>query len=140
LQQIIENSMTALDTWFFTATPEIWKALGPHWMCLHVSCTDGRITITDLGVGLTRADLINLLGIGKYHVPKKNKEKEKKQKKKKKTHPTQGDGDGDGDGDNEEEEDVTIETSDSDDHEMMKMMMMMKTKVVMMKAAVQDRS
>ena len=38
-----------------------------HRLCLRVSTceTDGTLTITDLGVGMTRADLINLLGVGR---------------------------------------------------------------------------
>ena len=102
LQQIIENSMTSLDSWFFTSSPEIRKALGPHRTCLRFSCKDGRLTITDLGVGMTRADLINLLGVGKYHIPK-NKKKHKNGSQKKVA------------ADQDEEEDVTTETSDDSD-------------------------
>jgi hypothetical protein len=68
LTNILDNSIQALDQWYFGSLPSVRKAL-MHRTCLRISAhshTDQQtLTITDLGIGMTRADLINLLGVGR---------------------------------------------------------------------------
>jgi hypothetical protein len=80
LQNVFQNCMTSLDQWYFSCSPVERKALQAHRTCLRVSTDekDNSVTITDLGVGMTRADLINLLGVGKYHPQRKQESKLKK--------------------------------------------------------------
>jgi hypothetical protein len=64
LTNILENSIEALDRWYFSVNAKTRRTLS-HRTCLRISASGGEsVTITDLGVGMTRADLINLLGVG----------------------------------------------------------------------------
>mmetsp|Transcript_12407 Transcript_12407/g.18792 ORF Transcript_12407/g.18792 Transcript_12407/m.18792 type:complete len:887 (+) Transcript_12407:81-2741(+) len=67
LQNIIRNCFVAMDEMFFY-TPMIQrnKASFQHRLCIRIStCTEKQtLTITDLGSGMTRSDLINSLGVG----------------------------------------------------------------------------
>jgi hypothetical protein len=78
LTHLLENSIHALDQWYFATPPDLRSALEGHRTCLRLSTasnsysgtsngstSSSSITITDLGVGMTRADLINLLGVGR---------------------------------------------------------------------------
>jgi hypothetical protein len=65
LTHLLENAIHALDEWYFGAPPHLRSALAGHRTCLRLSCSNKSITITDLGVGMTRADLINILGVGR---------------------------------------------------------------------------
>lgn len=73
LSSILENAIHALDQWYFATPPRLRLE---NRTCLRISCTGTKntesITITDLGVGMTRADLINLLGVGRPIPPNSN--------------------------------------------------------------------
>jgi hypothetical protein len=70
LSQILSNALQAIDRLYFsessTNRTSDWFV---HRTCLRISVaapsTNSSITITDLGTGMTRGDLINALGIGR---------------------------------------------------------------------------
>jgi hypothetical protein len=67
LFQILSNALQAIDRLYFSESSSIrtsdWFV---HRTCLRIRVSHGSsITITDLGTGMTRADLINALGIGR---------------------------------------------------------------------------
>ena len=71
LAQLVGNSIEALDAMYFATPARIRKHPAfSHRLCLRVraSPTDGTLSLTDLGVGMTRADLINSLGIGRANL------------------------------------------------------------------------
>lgn len=70
LSYILENAIHALDRWYFATSPDVRSELS-HRTCLRLSSdpSNASITITDLGIGMTRADLINLLGVGRPFPP-----------------------------------------------------------------------
>jgi hypothetical protein len=76
----MDNSISALDQWYFGNLPSVRQAL-THRTCLRVSMDplQHTLTITDLGIGMTRADLINLLGVGRpmANTPRQRKTKQK---------------------------------------------------------------
>ena len=66
---LVENALSAMDLLYFATAPQIrqddcWQK---HRTCLRVQGDPerGTLTITDLGIGMTRADLINMLGVGR---------------------------------------------------------------------------
>jgi hypothetical protein len=66
---LVENALSAMDLLYFATVPQIrqddcWQK---HRTCLRVEGDPegGTLTITDLGIGMTRADLINMLGVGR---------------------------------------------------------------------------
>ena len=68
LGELLENALQSIDALYFSAPPKV-RAL-PEWKhrtCLRISASSQHktITICDLGVGMTRADLINMLGVGR---------------------------------------------------------------------------
>jgi hypothetical protein len=67
LEQLLRNAFVAMDSMFFS-TPG-WQRKRPsfqHRTCIRISTDTERktLTITDLGSGMTRSDLINSLGAG----------------------------------------------------------------------------
>lgn len=66
LTQLLSNALEAVDRLYFATSPQHrssdWFA---HRTCLRISLADRKLSITDLGTGMTRADLINSLGIGR---------------------------------------------------------------------------
>ena len=66
LVQLIGNAFSAMDRLYFNTKPHIRSA---DWyaqkMCLRLTVTPNALSITDLGAGMTRADLINSLGVGR---------------------------------------------------------------------------
>jgi hypothetical protein len=69
LQYLVENSLTAMDLMYF-ATPATIRQDSicmSHRLCLRIATnrTLKTLTITDLGIGMTRADMINILGVGR---------------------------------------------------------------------------
>jgi Protein of unknown function (DUF2009) len=67
LGEIVGNSIVALDTLYFSQLPEARKHdTFQHRLCIRVCAdpTEQTLSITDLGIGMTRSDLINCLGIG----------------------------------------------------------------------------
>ena len=68
LTQLLGNSMEAIDTMYFATPARIRKHDAfQHRLCLRVQAdvASKTLTLTDLGAGMTRADLINSLGIGR---------------------------------------------------------------------------
>lgn len=67
LAQLFENAMEALDRLYFGTAPRVRDARWfHHRTCLRLHVTGKSLTVTDLGSGMTRADLINALGIGRF--------------------------------------------------------------------------
>ena len=68
LTQIVGNAIESMDAMYF-ATPPRWRKhpAFQHRLCLRIRANkDARtLSLTDLGSGMTRADLINTLGMGK---------------------------------------------------------------------------
>jgi hypothetical protein len=69
MTHLVENALSAMDLLYFATAPQIrqddcWQK---HRTCLRVQgdVENGTLTITDLGIGMTRADLINMLGVGR---------------------------------------------------------------------------
>jgi hypothetical protein len=65
---LVGNSIEAMDAMYFAAPARIRKhASFQHRLCLRVRADDAAktLSITDLGVGMTRADVINSLGVGR---------------------------------------------------------------------------
>ena len=66
LAQLIGNAFSAVDRLYFETPSRIRSAEWfSHRTCLRIHVTPGTLSITDLGAGMTRADLINSLGIGR---------------------------------------------------------------------------
>mmetsp|Transcript_6381 Transcript_6381/g.14209 ORF Transcript_6381/g.14209 Transcript_6381/m.14209 type:complete len:897 (-) Transcript_6381:120-2810(-) len=68
LEQLVGNSIEAVDAMYFAAPPKLRKHPAfQHRLCFRVRAdTDSKtLSITDLGAGMTRSDLINSLGIGR---------------------------------------------------------------------------
>ena len=69
LQHLVENALAAMDLMYFSTPSKIRQdpTCMQHRLCLRVATNaqDKTLTITDLGCGMTRADLINMLGVGK---------------------------------------------------------------------------
>lgn len=65
---LVGNCIEAVDNMYFAAPPKLRKHPAfQHRLCLRV-CADPdtkTLSITDLGAGMTRADLINSLGVGR---------------------------------------------------------------------------
>ena len=72
LRQLLSNAWEAIDQMYF-ATPSKTRQRESfqHRTCVRIACSSdpsnggGYISITDMGTGMTRADLINALGIGR---------------------------------------------------------------------------
>jgi hypothetical protein len=65
---LVGNSIEAMDAMYFAAPARIRKhASFQHRLCLRVRADSAAktLSITDLGVGMTRADVINSLGVGR---------------------------------------------------------------------------
>ena len=67
MEQLLRNAFVAMDSMFFS-TPA-WQRKRPsfqHRTCIRISTNiqQQTLTITDLGIGMTRSDLINSLGAG----------------------------------------------------------------------------
>ena len=68
LAELVGNSIEAMDAMYFATPPRFRKHHAfQHRLCLRVRANkDARtLSLTDLGSGMTRADLINTLGMGK---------------------------------------------------------------------------
>jgi hypothetical protein len=66
LSQLIGNALEAMDRLYFsTVANERSADWFLHRTCLRINVSPTSISITDLGAGMTRADLINSLGIGR---------------------------------------------------------------------------
>jgi Protein of unknown function (DUF2009) len=71
LAQLVGNSIEALDDMYFSTHPRLRKHENfQHRLCLRIKTNVAQksLSITDLGVGMTRADLINSLGIGRANL------------------------------------------------------------------------
>lgn len=80
LTQLVGNSIEAVDNMYFAAPPKLRKHPDfQHRLCFRVRAdpTAKTLSITDLGAGMTRADLINSLGIGRAGLSTKPKAKQK---------------------------------------------------------------
>jgi hypothetical protein len=65
---LVGNSIEAMDAMYFAAPARMRKhASFQHRLCLRVRADSAAktLSITDLGVGMTRADVINSLGVGR---------------------------------------------------------------------------
>jgi hypothetical protein len=65
---LVGNSIEAMDAMYFATPARIRKhASFQHRLCLRVRAdsTTKTLSITDLGIGMTRADVINSLGVGR---------------------------------------------------------------------------
>ena len=68
LTLLVENALQAIDLLVFSTPSHIrQEEWFQHRTCLRVATDVQRktLTITDLGAGMTRADLINMLGVGR---------------------------------------------------------------------------
>lgn len=66
LAHLVGNAIEAMDAMYFGTPPRIRQhAAFEHRLCLRVHTDEDSLTVTDLGAGMTRADLINSLGTGK---------------------------------------------------------------------------
>lgn len=68
LAQLVGNSIEAMDAMYFTTPARVRKHPAfQHRLCIRAKANPEQktLSITDLGCGMTRADLINLLGTGK---------------------------------------------------------------------------
>jgi hypothetical protein len=135
LQNLIENAIQALDQWYFTALPKQRTACAwTHRTCLRVStCHEhNSLTITDAGIGMTRADLINVLGVGRpQQQPQSQQQPNRKNHNRKPakrtgssaTTSTSDEEDNDNDNDNDDEEEDSCEnlnaTSDENNNDRM---------------------
>ena len=71
LAKMVSNSLEAIDAMYFASPPSLRQhECFQHRLCLRVcaSVEEQSLTLTDLGAGMTRADLINTLGIGKQQL------------------------------------------------------------------------
>lgn len=68
LTQLVGNAIESMDAMYF-ATPPLWRKhpAFQHRLCLRIRANkdSGTLSLTDFGSGMTRADLINTLGMGK---------------------------------------------------------------------------
>jgi hypothetical protein len=68
LAQLVGNSIEAMDTMYFSTPARVRKHPAfQHRLCIRVKANpiSKTLSLTDLGCGMTRADLINLLGTSK---------------------------------------------------------------------------
>lgn len=68
LAQLVSNSIEAMDAMYFSTPSRVRKHPAfQHRLCLRVDAdpAGGTLSVTDLGSGMTRADLINSLGISR---------------------------------------------------------------------------
>jgi hypothetical protein len=68
LAQLVGNSIEAMDAMYFSAPARVRRHPSfQHRLCLRIQMdpSKGTLSITDLGAGMTRADLINSLGISR---------------------------------------------------------------------------
>jgi hypothetical protein len=68
LAQLVSNSIEAMDAMYFATPPQIRQhSCFQHRLCVRIRVDPEAqtISITDLGIGMTRADLINSLGVGR---------------------------------------------------------------------------
>jgi len=66
LREIAANSIEAIDRMYFS-TPARLRRHVEHRLCIRVRAdpSSRTLSVTDLGIGMTRSDLINSLGIGR---------------------------------------------------------------------------
>jgi hypothetical protein len=68
LTQLVGNAIESMDAMYFATPPRLRKhAAFQHRLCLRIraSRTARTLSLTDLGIGMTRADIINTLGMGR---------------------------------------------------------------------------
>lgn len=68
LTQLVGNAIEAVDAMYFATPPRLRKHPAfQHRLCLRITANAAArtLSLTDLGSGMTRADLINTLGMGK---------------------------------------------------------------------------
>jgi len=65
ISNLISNAFQALDAMYFqTASSRRNQASFAHRLCIRIHLFGNELSITDYGCGMTRADLINILGVG----------------------------------------------------------------------------
>jgi len=111
LQQLISNALEAMDSLYFSSTQHRTAAWFQHKTCLRIAVESGVLHMTDLGVGMTRADLINSLGVGR--LSKRAQHIAKTRLMKENMIDDEGDAVADGDDTNGAEEDP-IDSTDAD--------------------------
>jgi hypothetical protein len=68
LTQLVGNAIESMDAMYFATPPRLRKlAAFQHRLCLRIRAnrTARTLSLTDLGSGMTRADIINTLGMGR---------------------------------------------------------------------------
>lgn len=68
LTHLVGNAIESMDTMYFSTPPRLRKHPAfQHRLCLRIRADpqERTLSLTDLGSGMTRADLINTLGMGK---------------------------------------------------------------------------
>ena len=117
LTHLVRNALEALDTLYFQT-----KRRHEHRLCLRIAATAETLSITDLGVGMTRADLINSLGVGRQIAKDKASSSESSVQTESTEEEEYGsmeeeDEDEDGEEDEEADEDGEDEPTNEDDEE-----------------------
>ena len=120
LQHLVENALSAIDLMYFSTPAKIRQdsTCIQHRLCLRVATNseDKTLTITDLGIGMTRADLINMLGVGRAGHSNNPAGHRQKRRVSSSTNSTSGTATSDDDDDEgDEEEDDDDDTQDDDD-------------------------
>ena len=93
LAHLVGNSIEAIDQMYFAAPPRLRRhAAFHHRLCLRIRTDPAAktLSLTDLGAGMTRADLINSLGIGRAGLSSRSSSNDNNKKKtSSKQHPRQ---------------------------------------------------